>query len=501
MSDPVAPGRRRDWFDHPLTAAERLVGWALIAAAHVGIVALLGGPTEGDVAESFYATVAIAHGQLACAYPPYVAMHVPVVAVPFTSTAPLYPLVAGVVAALLHLGARVPFPSAAALGPGCAHGYPAIFAWSENAAVIKHALMLGYLGSLVFLVGLVVALGATRAARTRREVVAGAVAATLLPILASLVQFFHPEDLLSLGLALIALGLTPRRRWFAAGVLVGLAVLAQQSALLVALPLLVVAPRAGRARLVLGAALSGIVVTTPFLWSGGGRALHGIVVGSGYSSTYGGTWLWELTKHGPLYFALLRIAPLAVALAVAAYARRRLGDRVREPEVLLSLVGVALAFRLVFEQNIRPYYLADLAVVLVIVLAAGRRVRGPAVAWIAFVTISFDFLPASISFTLPPWAYHVAPYANATMAGVGLAILAVWSVVRRKLEWYWALWAVLIVLGFVHLPGLQPLWEHPWPTWLRQLLVVSTGLYLVGGPLWGALGQARTPAEPDLVAS
>ena len=101
------------WLDKPQSGLVCLGGWALATAIFCGMVALLGGPTQGDSAESLYATWSIAHGNLACAYPPaspvtssFVLFYRPLPGVP-----PLWPLISGGLAALTRIGHRAPFPS------------------------------------------------------------------------------------------------------------------------------------------------------------------------------------------------------------------------------------------------------------------------------------------------------------------------------------------------------------------------------------------------------
>ena len=92
------------------------VGW-LPLAVFVGAVRLHGGIAQADVGESVFSTWAIAHGNLACAYPS--APHL-------TLIPPLWPLLSSALAALFHIGDSLPFPSHAALGPHCSHG-PVLF--------------------------------------------------------------------------------------------------------------------------------------------------------------------------------------------------------------------------------------------------------------------------------------------------------------------------------------------------------------------------------------
>jgi hypothetical protein len=57
------------WLDHPLSGWWCALGWLATTVVFIGVVRLFGGPAHVDVEESVHSTWAIAHGQLACAYP------------------------------------------------------------------------------------------------------------------------------------------------------------------------------------------------------------------------------------------------------------------------------------------------------------------------------------------------------------------------------------------------------------------------------------------------
>ena len=86
-----------------------LLGWILSIGVFVGLIATFAGPSDVDVGESVNSTWAIAHGQIACAYP-----SVPPAGEPLA--APLYPLASGAVAAITEIGHSTPFPAAEAFG-------------------------------------------------------------------------------------------------------------------------------------------------------------------------------------------------------------------------------------------------------------------------------------------------------------------------------------------------------------------------------------------------
>lgn len=76
----------------PLSEGWCALGWCAATALFVGIIALFGGPSTTDMPESVYGTWAVAHGQMACAYPLVTYMRYPVIA-------PVYLLLSGGIAA------------------------------------------------------------------------------------------------------------------------------------------------------------------------------------------------------------------------------------------------------------------------------------------------------------------------------------------------------------------------------------------------------------------
>ena len=87
-----------------------------------------------------------------------------------------------------------------------------------------------------------------------------------LPAAASaIVQLFHPQDMVSLGLALLAMAQLLRRRSLAAGILFGAAVVTKQYAVLFVLPALVILPDSRqRAKTGIAAAAVFVAVMMPF---------------------------------------------------------------------------------------------------------------------------------------------------------------------------------------------------------------------------------------------
>ena len=114
---------------------------------------------------------------------------------------------------------------------------------------------------------------------------------------------YHPQDMVAVGLVLASIACVKRREWVWAGMLLGLAVTTQQFALLALAPLVVVVPGKARWRLLGAAAVAAVVISLPMVIVTSGRAIHGVLLGTGDSMTLGGTVLWELSRGPVLVFS------------------------------------------------------------------------------------------------------------------------------------------------------------------------------------------------------
>ncbi len=488
-----------DRLDRPAATWQCLLGCFAATALFAAIVALAGGPGPVDAPESVYSTWAIEHGQLTCAFPSVTQAHEPLVA-------PLYPLVSGALAALGHVGATaggsVPFPSQAELGAGagCRHADGAIGTWAAETGSTEPTLWIALIGWLVLMVGVVAFLRATGRGRRWWDPTMVLALACLPPVWVSVRYYFHPQDLMALGLSLAALACALRGRWAGAGVLVAFAVLSQQFALLVAAPLLVLAPGAARrGRYVGGALAAAVLVLVPLLAASSGAAWKAITLGSGDNPSKGGTVIWEIDHHHALIVVgVSRILPIVAALAISWWASRRLGVATLTPVILISLVALTLSLRLVFEQNIFSYYFMALAVLLVLLDVAQGHIRGSLMAWLGVVTLVFH---------IPTYMFGAAekmhPAAVVPPLLVLVAVIAVASGVVRNSASSWSLflWSAMAVCSLVTWPSaVNPLF-HPVPAWLREVVVVGSGIMLAAGPALDELRRGghrvRGPAEPE----
>lgn len=291
------------WLVTPLSSLSCVLGWCAATALFVGIVAVLGGPSRIDSPETVYGTWAIAHGQLACAYP-LVSLR------QFPAAAPVYLLLSGGIAAFARIGHTTPFPPASSLGPNCDKAIGVIQRWSLHAGAIGPTDWLGCIGWLALLTGVVAWLRASGRGRCGWEPATLIIVACLPPVWMCVQSYFHPQDLLAMGLALCALACACRGRWIGAGVFVALAILSQQYALLVAAPLLVLAPSNRRSSYAGAALATGALVDVPLLIATSGHALRAITLGTGDNPSSGGTVLWYLHLYGVAVVLLSRVTPI-----------------------------------------------------------------------------------------------------------------------------------------------------------------------------------------------
>ncbi len=507
-SPDAAPAPRSDsetrilggWLNEPLAGRWCMLGWGVATGLFVALATLTGGPGRIDAAESVYSTWAIAHGRLSCAFPSVTMPHEPLVA-------PVYPVVSGFVAALAGIGHTVPFPPQAAMGPHCETAVAAVHRWALEAGALEPTLWVAFTGWLVLAGGVVAWLRASGRGRCRWEPATVIVVACLPPVWICISFYFHPQDLFAMGFALAAMACARRGRWAGGGVLIALAILSQQFALLVAAPLLVLAPSGRRWRFVGSAAGAAALVVLPLVVASSGHALRAVTLGSGDNPSIGGTALWELSHRGPAVVVGSRVLPVVLALGLSWWVTRRVGPAALSAPAMVSLAAASLSLRLIFEQNLLPYYFMALVVALLLVDVAGDRVRGSLVAWLSAVLMVFCldgyFLRVGsgigIEKILPPLVLVVA-----------LSLFVHGLVSRRRWStWNLILWSGVVVCAVLTWPERDNPFFVPVPIWLWQGVFALSGLLLAlvpllalprRGPVFGRaprrdVGQAPTVAS------
>jgi hypothetical protein len=376
---------------------------------------LAGGVTTSDSFVSVNSSLAIAHGSLSCAYPPQNTL-------PGNPLAPpLYPLISGALSALFRIGHELPFPSAAQLGPHCSNAVVAIGNWIVPTRALFTEVTLGYVSWLFLAAGVVLVMRASSRGRCGWEIVALVAVACAPPVIMCLNEYFHPQDLITVGLALAALAGVFRRRWITAGVLFGLAFSSQQFALLFFVPLFFVTPRGTRTRLLTGFLATVVIIEAPLLLITSGRALKAFFVGTGANSK-SATLLVQVQLHGNILYALSRALPLVLGVVFALWLRRHRPALIMEPVALLSLLATSLTLRLVFEINLWGYYFMAVAVVLIVRQVIRGRIDWLFVLWLAVVTYAaidggLANRPALAPLPILFWQAVLVPWALALSLG------------------------------------------------------------------------------------
>ena len=346
----------------------------------VGIVVVRGGPSLGDAYGVTRPTAALAQGDLGSAAhqsvlpqpPGYVYLSSPFVAA-------LRPEVG----ASTWCDPSVPAVVRVFIGQ-CSARQLAAHRWYRSQA------LLGVLAWLVLAVGGAALLRAAGAGGGGLEIALVLALAAAPAASDAIVETFHPQDIVCVGLTLAAVAASVRRRWALAGVLFGVAFLCKQFALLPLVGLVVWAPDwRARARMVAPAAAVVACGLAPFLAVDAGgtwRTLTAVNAGGAENLTTGTVLgLTGLSVSAKLYVA--RDGPILLALALAWWARRRWRGGRPHPVAIVGLATACLAGRLVLELAFASYYLLAVSAGLLVLDLAARRVPVASVTWIVLCSL------------------------------------------------------------------------------------------------------------------
>ena len=412
-----------------------------------------------------------------------------------TFAAPVYPIIAGGVGFVTRIASSATFPSGSVLGHNCDKAVVAMVRWSQRGGAVWPTLRTGYLTWIFLMAGAIVLLRAAGRGRSGWEPTALVLLALLPPVWYCVEMYAHPQDIVAMGFALAAMACALRNRWTWAGILIALAVLTQQYALLVAIPLLVVAPTArNQLRFAAAAVITAALITVPLVIVTAGSAARPIFAGSGVSGGIGGTVMWEfhIRVGAPLLLAS-RLPPLILSLGLAWFVKRRLGQAALQPAVLVSLVAVSLSLRLVFEDNVFSYYFMALAVALVLLDVVRGRIRETLVAWVAMLLLVYT--EPFIFVWRQTWGQDARRWIPVVIMVVALALI-LRDVLRHSLGRNTAMWAAALVTALVMWPvSSDPLNFQP-VTWFWQVVLVGIGVALAAGPLWALMRHDIAQPSP-----
>jgi hypothetical protein len=479
------------WLDQPLSRRQCQIGWIIATIVFLALTAQIGGPVQGDASVSVFSTWLIAHGHLACAYELPKGNALPSLVRPYTLIAPLYPVLTGIIAAIFRIGHSVPFPTATQLGPHCSTATTALYHWANKSQVIYPTIRIGYFAWLPLMAGVVALLRASGRGRCRWEPLTLLLIAVVPPVAMCITEYFHPQDLLAMGLILIGLARVSKNKWVWAGILLGLALATNQFALLVWAPLVVVAPKEQRNRFLASSILATAAIDLPFIILTSGRAFRAVVIGSGFIiSPIGGTVFWETHAHGDTVFIVSRLLPILLALSLTWWAARRLGPRILEPVPLISLIATVLTLRLAFESNLWGYYFMPLAVMLIVLDVTRHRFRRYLIVWIAIFMLAFNPIPWGFMSNGRPWGLSARLEIPMYIMIVALLFVVI-DVVRRRYHVELLVWLAIAILIFIKIPWTAYPDRHLLPTYLYQIVLVLGGGALAISPLISAIRNAH----------
>jgi Glycosyltransferase family 87 len=278
--------------------------------------------------------------------------------------------------------------------------------------------VLGVLAWLVLAVGALALLRAGRADTLGRTAGLLVFLAVLPSASSAIVQLYHPQDVVSLGLALGGLAQALRQRWIPAGLLFGVAILTKQFAILLLLPALASAPdRRARAGLLVSATAVFAAGLLPFLVSAPDATVANFTGTSGGGALAGATVLTQLGATGNAASAVARDAPVVFAVVACIWARQRLGRTLARPETLVGLTLACVGSRLVFESVLFPYYLLATSVIFFQLDLVARRSPHRSLTWCAAAAFFVALRPG-----------------NRTVDAVGTLLLAATGVVAGLAE-------------------------------------------------------------------
>jgi Glycosyltransferase family 87 len=460
------------WLDRPLSGWWCAVGWLGSTAVFVGIVEAFGGPFFTDSQPSVESTLAIASGQVGCAFPRGANL-----------TGPLYSFVSAAVAAGARFGNSIHIPHGTASSDHCAATLHAVDAWLNTPTASAEMLRIGYVGWVFLAAGLVLLLRASGRGRRVWEPTTLFIVACLPPVWLTLESSFHPQDLMSMGLALGAMAFALRDRWLIAGVLVTLGVMSQEFALLVAVPLLFIAPARRRPVFLVGAASTAILALAALLIGSSPRLVWDALFGSIYTSTTD-TVVMALHLHGSPLVLLSKVLPVLISVVVSWRVVARRSTEAQGPVVLASLVAVSLSLRLVFEQNMFGYYYMALAVALVALSVIECRIRSSLVAWLFMVSLTYlaGITTTFVQLQRAPWGNDAQQAAVPLVILLALAMIG-FGLARRARSSELLVWVALLCGCVLVWPSTSdPLSPHvSQMAW--QILLVPTGVLLAARPL------------------
>ncbi len=307
------------WARAPVSPTSTALVFVASFVTFMGIILWTWGMSPADSGTVLPSATLWAHGLGACA-----------LVTPTSSSAayplsgPVFPLLDALFQWVLRLGHDVPFP--AHLGARhCAQAYNGAFTWATKGPLAVKELDLGFVTWPVLALGALSLLRTSNRARTRDEWWLLLALAVSPGALFAFMDYYHPEDLLALGLALACAAALRREHFVVGGTLGALAFASQQNVVLILMVCTVLLPH-GRAwwRVGLGGTLTLVALVVPLtLWSGT-HVFRDTLIGTGLTDAPAyGTWMAQLGLSGVPALWISRFGPLLTSLGLVVWLYRR----------------------------------------------------------------------------------------------------------------------------------------------------------------------------------
>lgn len=372
--------------------------YVIVAAVFVGVLVLRGGPGGADAPQVVVPTTLLSEGHLNI-FPadaqPVTPPGYEIVAAPFVAA--LRPLI-GASDWCVPASFGCIYSNLQTSGPGPP---PRVPRWYRSQAAL---VILVWLVLELGLIGLLHAMGR---GGTVIEGLALLIVAVTPATTDAVVTFYHPEDLLCMGLICFGIAAALRERWMVTGVLIGAAFLAKQFALLALIPLAITAPDLRKRAAVVGSAAAiAVAAILPFFVSDPVATMHSLGATAiltwprGLAKTFVSSITYYSAGAG---YAIGRYGPLVLAFGLCVIVPWLSRRDPMTPSGLIGLVTACLATRLVFQIGIFSYYFLATSVFLVCLDCAKRRWPIRSALWIALTSLWWHVsLPAPLVNSLNP---------------------------------------------------------------------------------------------------
>lgn len=392
----------RRWLELPSRWWRTSLSVAIGGVLFWWLIKTSGGFTTADAGSTLYSATMMAHGNFSCAYPSFEAAS-------SWLSGPVYSIVSAITQWITRAGFARQFPTSHQLGANCHHATAAFTNWYVSPWVLKPLLRTALVAWLGLTVAGIFVLRTSELRGTRSTWLIPLAFAVTPPLIFVLQEQYHPQDIWALALTFVATALWLRRSSWGTGVVLALAVMSQQYAILAVVIFLVISAPRERWRIVGAGTLTVLAMSIPMYVIGGRGGLSAVFLGTGNTVPEFGSWMLELHVNNAAGLAIARAGPIVATFLLAVWCRSRGGNLVRDPVVLLGLLATGWSLRLVFEENLFAYYPMATGVTLVLRDVIARRISRGTILWLGAVLFAFDDIRNNTApwRSWPDWIWQV----------------------------------------------------------------------------------------------